>query len=187
MPEIVSSNGQFEIVRHTHGLCIRTFGTEFCKPEKVPNEGLWFALFCYSDDVLQDVIWTENYIDATSGTTNGEKVMCFVKDIEHAGMCDILFAYNTETSNPDFCDSVVRTHSISDMSNTEIIENIIGGAYNRITLYIQVYDMDGFDFPAYENQFLKTCFRVDQTYGASRWYTLWTHTHDHCMMWQYDD
>lgn len=187
MPKIVSSNGQFEIVRHTLGLCIRTFGTELCDPENEPNEGLRFALFCYSDDVLQDVIWTENYVDTTQGTASNEKVMCFVQDTENTGECDILFAYDPETSNPDVNDSVVRTHSISDVSNTEIINNIINGMYNRITLYIQVYDMDGKDFPAYENQFLKTCFRVDQTYGASRWYTLWTHTHNHCMMWQYDD
>lgn len=139
-------------------------------------------MFCYSNDTLQDVIWTENYVDTTLGTADNEKVMCFVQDTENAGVCDILFAYDTETPNPDFGGSVVRTHSISEVPNTEIIENIICGTYNRITLYIQVYEMYGKDFPAYENRFLKTCFRVDQTYGASRWYTLWTHTHDHCMM-----
>lgn len=144
-------------------------------------------MFCYSDDTLLDVIWTENYIDTTLGTADNEKVMCFVKDAENTDNCDILFAYDSEMPNPDFDGSVVRTHSIGNMSNADIINSIINDAYNRITLYIQVYDMDGKDFPAYENQFLKTCFRVDQTYGASRWYTLWTHAHDHCMMWQYDD
>lgn len=144
-------------------------------------------MFCYSDDTLLDVIWTENYIDATQGTYDNESVMCFVQDAENTDNCDILFAYDSEMPNPDFDGSVVRTHSIGNMSNADIINSIINDAYNRITLYIQVYDMDGKDFPAYENQFLKTCFSVDQTYGASRWYTLWTHAHDHCMMWQYDN
>ena len=38
MPDAVASNGQFEIVSHSIGLCIRTFGTYFCNPNKEPSE-----------------------------------------------------------------------------------------------------------------------------------------------------